>query len=69
VPSIISFSAGWEICQIIRVRISNETGTQLILIFVIVCLILIFIDFGFNIEELVAAFASALSTMSLDSRE
>jgi hypothetical protein len=69
VPSIISLSAGWEICQIIRVCISNKAGTQLILVFIIVCLILIFIDFGFNVEELVATFASAFSTMSLDSRQ
>jgi formate/nitrite transporter FocA (FNT family) len=69
VPSIISLSAGWEICQIIWVRISNEAGTQLVLIFIIVCLIFIFIDFSFNIEELVATFASALSTMSLNSRQ
>lgn len=47
--------------------VSNEIVLDLIeFIFVVIILVFVFIDFGFDIEELVAAFASALSAVSLD---
>ena len=47
-------------------RISNEVVLNLIeFILVVVILVFVFIDFGFDIEELIAAFASTLSAMTL----
>jgi hypothetical protein len=46
--------------------ICNEVVLEFIdLVFVIVIFVLIFINFGFDIEELVPAFTSALSSMAL----
>lgn len=47
--------------------ISNEIILDLIeFIFIVVILIFVLVDFGFNIEELVPALASAFSPVSLD---
>jgi hypothetical protein len=46
--------------------IRNEIILELInFVLIIIILVFILIDFGFNIEELVSAFTSALSSMAL----
>jgi hypothetical protein len=65
-PSVIRLSASWQISQVIWMCVRNKVVLELIdLVFIIVIFVFIFIDFGFDIEELVSAFASALSSMTL----
>lgn len=46
--------------------VGNEIVLDFIeLILIVVILIFIFVNFGFDIEELIAAFASTLSAMTL----
>jgi hypothetical protein len=66
VPPVIRLPSSWKICQIIRMCISNEIVLNFIkFVLVIIILVLIFVDFGFDIEELVATFASTFSAMTL----
>jgi hypothetical protein len=66
VPPVISLSACWKICQIIGMCVGNEIVLDFIeLVLIVVILIFIFVNFGFDIEELIAAFASTLSAMTL----
>jgi hypothetical protein len=66
VPPVIRLPSRWKIRQIIRMCISNEIVLNLIeLVLVIIILVLILVDFGFDIEELVATFASTLPAMAL----
>lgn len=45
--------------------ICNEVVLELIFVLVILILVFVLVDFGFDIEELIAAFTSALSAMAL----
>jgi hypothetical protein len=66
VPPVISLSACWKICKIIGMCVGNEIVLDFIeLVLVVVILIFIFVNFGFDIKELIAAFASTLSAMTL----
>jgi len=68
-PSVIGLSASWEVCQVIGMCISNEIVLNLIeFVFIVIILVFILVDFSLDIEELIAAFSSAFSTMSLDSQ-
>jgi hypothetical protein len=50
------------------VRISNEVVLDLIeLVFIVFVFLVVLVDLGFDIKELVAFFFSALSTMPLPS--
>lgn len=65
-PSIIRLSTSWKVRQVIWMRVCNEIVLELIdLIIILVNFVFVFINFGFDIEELVSAFASALSSMAL----
>jgi hypothetical protein len=66
VPPVIGLPTRWKICQIIWVGISNEIVLDFIeFVFIIFIFVFILVDFGFDIEELIAAFTSALSAMAL----
>jgi len=66
VPPIIGLSTSWQIGQIIWMGVCNEIIFKFInFVFVILILVFIFINFGFYIEELITAFATALSAMTL----
>jgi flagellar biosynthesis component FlhA len=65
--SFIILSTDRQIKQIIiRVRVSNEVILDFIQLFVILINVLIlFINFGFNIKELISSFPSALPAVTL----
>jgi hypothetical protein len=63
---VIKHSPGREVRQIIRMGIRNEIVLDLVeLILIVVILVFIFVDFGFDIEELIAAFATTFSAVTL----
>jgi len=65
-PSIIRLPAKWKVDHVIRMGICNKTILDSIeLILIIIIFVLVLIDFCFDIEKLVAAFASAFSAMAL----
>jgi len=66
VSPVIGLPTKREICQIIRMSICNEIVLELIkLLFIIIVFLVILINFGFNIEKLITAFASTFSAMAL----
>jgi hypothetical protein len=66
VPPVIRLASRWKICQIIGMCIGNEVVFDFIeLIFVVIVLVFIFVNFSFDIEELIAAFPSTFSAMTL----
>jgi hypothetical protein len=66
VPPVIRLASCWKICQIIGMCIGNEIVFDFIeLVFVVIVLVFIFVNFGFDIEELIAAFPSTFSAMTL----
>lgn len=63
---VVKHSPSREVCEIIRVGISNEIVLDFIeLVLIIVVLVLIFVNLGFDIEELITAFATAFSAVAL----
>ncbi len=65
-PPIVRLPTSWKIGQIIGMCISDEIVLDLIeFVFIVVILVFIFVDLGFDIEELISTFASTLSTMAL----
>jgi hypothetical protein len=65
-PPVIRLPTCWKICQVIGMCVSNKIVFDFVeLVFIVVILVFIFVDFGFDIEELIATFASTLSAMAL----
>jgi hypothetical protein len=65
-PSIICLSASWKVRHIIGMCFCDKIVLELVdFILVFVSFVFVFINFGFDIKELVSAFASALSSMTL----
>jgi len=66
VSSIVGLTPGGQISKIIGMGVCDEIVFDLVeLIFVVLVLIFVLINFGFDIEELVAAFAATFSAMTL----
>jgi hypothetical protein len=66
VPPVICLATSWKICQIIGMSVGNKIVFNLVeFVLIIIILVFIFIDFGFDIEELVTAFAPTLSAVAL----
>jgi hypothetical protein len=63
-PSVVRCLTGREFIEIIGMRICNKAALFIELIFIVV-LIFVFVYFGFDIEELIAAFTPALSPVAL----
>jgi hypothetical protein len=64
--SVIGLSTSWQIRKVVGMRIGNEIILDLIeFILIVIILIFIFVDFGFDIKELVAAFPATLSAVAL----
>jgi len=63
---VICIATSRKTKEIIRMGICDEVVLDLVeLVFILVVLIFALVDFGFDIEELIAAFSSALSAMTL----
>jgi hypothetical protein len=65
-PPIIRFTPSGQIREIIGMCIRNEIVLDFIeLVFIVFVFVLVLVDFGFDIEELVSAFTSTLSSVAL----